>query len=241
MLITTMSAVGGVGKTSLTLALAEEASRRGISTCVVDMDFSPGTMHALFDLDRYRSITDAAGNPEKAVEYVQVPAGKTYGVLSGGLPHAADVMTKPITETMLQTLLQNFQLVIVDTSSQPTEGSLTAVQKSNTTLFVITPERYTGIRGAILLDYIKSYGIVNSNRFEVVINNCRPGKKQKYVDIMKAPVSVVVPYLKNHSPDKRTMLPYVSGVVDAWFPNTMKPGSWSFGKSGFLSRLKFWA
>lgn len=222
MIVAITSAGGGVGKTSISVAIADEATARGLKSCIVDMDFSPGTFHAIYGLNRHKSIKEAAENPSKVMEYIQQPEEKCFYVLSGGLPVVADLLGKDKTEIILQELNKNFDLVIVDTSSQSTESSLTAIRLSDSTLFIVTPEDYIGIRGVILLDFIKNFNLSNINKFEAVINHRQPGKV-KVKNITGLPVSLIIPYVKKHTPDNSKLKPFVKPLIDIWYPDTQPP------------------
>ena len=58
MLIYIFSPKGGVGKTTLSLALAEYISKEQ-TICVVEFDFSPGDFAAILDLDISRNVLAA--------------------------------------------------------------------------------------------------------------------------------------------------------------------------------------
>lgn len=65
MIISIFSPKGGVGKTTIALAISKTAAKK-LKTCVIEFDFSPGDFVSILDLDRKKNILEAVNGDRKA-------------------------------------------------------------------------------------------------------------------------------------------------------------------------------
>ncbi len=112
MIISSYCPSGKVGKTTTSLALAKIAEKRGLKTCVLEFDFSPGDIPTLLDLDISKNILDLiAGYTDTAI---QQPKTENFKVVIAGYPDYVSQFTSTDVRNALEQLNEFFDLVIVD-------------------------------------------------------------------------------------------------------------------------------
>jgi len=185
--ITVYSPKGGVGKTTLTLALARVLSCKH-KVVVVEVDFTPGDMATLLDVEP-RSLVDGV---ELGIQ--RVPR-ESFGVLTGGFPN--EQVTYDTVFSVIEDLRACYDYVMVDTQSYLTEGVVAAL-KSADRLLMVTDESITSVARVLgMVDYLKGNGFADLDRVGVIVNR-RAFMASKFVAVAELTLPVVcrVPELR---------------------------------------------
>lgn len=172
-IISIFSPKGGVGKTTLTLALAEVLQKEG-KTLVIEFDFSPGDFATLLDVDKTKNI-------ELAVVYglssaVQKPEGKEYFVVAGGFPETHEKINAEQIKNLLSEARNNFDFILFDIQPGLVERSIDVLNNSDKVLVIIENNQYVILRFARIIRYI-STRIEDLSKVFIVVNKANPRQK----------------------------------------------------------------
>lgn len=136
-LISIVSGQGGAGKTTLVAAMAAASARFGLRCAVIDLDLMFGNAHELFDADRPGDLALLLQSCGKGYltenEVVETAALVGPNVTLWGpieRPEQAELMA-PATEMLVQTLRQEADLILVDTSTFWGDAMASAVSGSD--------------------------------------------------------------------------------------------------------------
>lgn len=200
MIIAVYSPKGGVGKTTIALALAATAKRK---TCAVEFDFSPGDFVSILDLERQKNIVEAV---EGRLDYaIQKPKGKNYDVIVGGYPDTYERITQENLRWLLEELEKKYDVVIVDVQPGFVEGCIDVFAKAEKILLVVEDDYSVNSRLIGNVDWARVNGFINTSKISLIVNKTRG--RLRYVNItdLKFPILYELPYIKNIKPfnDKR--------------------------------------
>jgi len=141
--ITFFGAKGGVGKTALAVNTAialKQATRSNV--VLVDLDLQFGDVAAAMNIKPQQSIAELVQEPPDAVvdlleQYLVEHKPSGVKVLCAPFkPEQEEIVTQADTERILNILKEDYQYIIVDTSTHFSEAVLTALEMSNTILMV---------------------------------------------------------------------------------------------------------
>jgi pilus assembly protein CpaE len=140
-LLTVFSTKGGVGKTLVATNLAAALTDLGRKVCVVDLDVNGGDVSLMLQLSPQQTLADLAGIAAdldtSGIESLLVEDGAGLTVLAAPVHLASPVPVEPV-GTVLDTLKQLFDFVVVDTSGAFDEFALHALDHSDLLLLVGT-------------------------------------------------------------------------------------------------------
>lgn len=183
LVISVLSGRGGVGKTTLCCALGAIASIWGMKVAMVDFDLCSGNMYSYFGLS---SPADLAGlcKREQLHQEDYLKVGKRIGKkqdfrLYGGCsrPEMAEVVF-PYAHNIIVTLSNNFDLVLIDTSTTLTEASAEAMQSSDKVLLVADQRAGSVCSLARLAKLAGRLGVAHARMVQVV-NKADPKRKDR--------------------------------------------------------------
>lgn len=158
--VTVYGPKGGVGTTTITLALARVLAGAH-KVVVVEVDFTPGDMAAILDLE-LRMGGD-----------VQRPAGETFDVLTGGLPDEGERVTHERMLALVGDLKENYDYVLIDTQSYLTEGVVAALRAADK-LLIVTDESLASVARVLgITDYLKGNSFADLGRASLVLSRTR--------------------------------------------------------------------
>lgn len=166
------SGKGGVGKTHIALNAAVHIARTGRSVCLLDANPGPGNLELLCGLNGYWNLKHVL-NGSRRVADVALAGPQDLQILSG----AAELLDSPFRSptnaqcqawTQVSEYLQQFQFVILDTSSGDPSLTRRLMQAADCTWLITTPE-LTAIADAYGL--VKSYAAQGPlPQIEVLVN-----------------------------------------------------------------------
>lgn len=143
--ITVFGTKGGIGKTTTSVNLAVSLARGGKKVALIDLDLQFGDVGVFLDIEPKDSIAELV--QEKSS--FEIDTIKSFMTLhSSGIsvltapksPEYADIITSEHIEKIINTIRPYFDYVIIDTPPSFNDATLTAIDNSNTILFIITLE-----------------------------------------------------------------------------------------------------
>jgi pilus assembly protein CpaE len=173
--ILVFSGKGGIGKSllavNLAASLAKESSQR---TALVDLDLQFGDLGVLLGLDSSRNIYQVVeAFPNIDFEFVEALMPKAPGGLQVLLcpqsPEFADLVTAEHARAILGILQENFDNIVVDTSSHLGEVTLEALERANSILVLVDLGLPAVKEAKLALRVFQRLGIP-SDRIKVVVN-----------------------------------------------------------------------
>jgi len=233
MIISIFSPKGGVGKTTIALALSKTAGRK-LKTCTIEFDFSPGDFVSILDLDRKKNILEAVhGNIDWAV---QRPIKQNFDVIVGGYPDTYEMIKPDKLRKMMEELNNRYELVIVDIQPAFVEGCIDIFDMSKDILFIVEDNPSVSSRAVGNIDWARANGFIDLRKVKMVVNKVQR-KELTYVNIteLKLPVIYKVPYIKNlGSFENPKMLKHAENILNILYPDIFyeekRKGFLFFGK-----------
>jgi MinD-like ATPase involved in chromosome partitioning or flagellar assembly len=194
-IVTVFAAKGGCGKTTvavnLAIALAEQPGRR---VALVDLDLRNGDVAATLGLTPER--TSGSGPADDDVSPLVTPLlPRLDCVLAPVRPGAAERLESEGVEGLLSSLTRNYDVVVIDTPATFSRPVVSALDRSDHTVLVTTPERPALQSLRRTLDTIDLLGHRRDTR-HVVFNRSDSGVGITAVDVermLRAPIAAHVP------------------------------------------------
>lgn len=197
--IAVFSPKGGTGCTTVAINVAVALARHGHKTILVDGSLQFGDVAVMLDLKGTTSITDLSERGEIDAELVssvmQVHKSNLNVLLAPPTPEMADVVTEESIKTLLTTLRQTYEFVIVDTSSYLTEKTLTMLDVADR-IILITQQSLPSLKNVS-----RFFDLTNSLDYEaekvwLIVNQASEDQTisiKNIGDILKRPIVATVP------------------------------------------------
>jgi pilus assembly protein CpaE len=194
---------GGVGTTTIAVNLAVAAAQRRVDKVVlVDLDLQFGSAATHLNLDPKQTIADvirdeaALREPELLRTYAMRHDCGLHVLAAPAMPEAAEQITPQHVSQILTTLLDGYELVVIDAGSQLDERVMTVFEAAETVVLPVYPEIPALKAVHALLDYLNEAGSIGS-KATFVLNNMFAREILKPRDIESAlgtKISVDLPY-----------------------------------------------
>lgn len=194
---------GGVGTTTIAVNIAVAAARnRADKVVIVDMDLQFGAAAAHLNLDPKQTIFDvirdetAMREPELLRTYAMRHDSGLHVLAAPVMPESAEQITPAHVSQILTTLLDGYELVVIDAGSQLDERIMNVFEAAETVVLPVYPEIPALKAVHALLDYLNEAGSVGS-KATFVLNNMFAREILKPRDIESAlgtKISVDLPY-----------------------------------------------
>lgn len=232
--LTIFSPKGGVGKTTLTEKLGLEAAMELSKVCLVELDFSPGDFAVLFNIEADKTIEDAILDPDNTISYLKKLSGKNLHILLGSLPDRGEKIKQDRLTRVIDTLRQNFDLVVIDTQPCLTETVIDAMNMSDEVLIILEADITVLGRGNTILDYIALNKFSNLQKFKMVINKKRTNLPFKHLSSFKIPIISVIPYLARYRMGtyNQVLAKEARKILKEYFPDKFDQKKKFFGFGG---------
>jgi len=208
LLISIFSPKGGVGKTTLTLALAECISKEK-KTCAVEFDFSPGDFPATLDVDKNKNILRAINFGIK--ETIQRPYKQNFYVIAGGYPDTHEKIDSVKLNKLIDELVAEYEVVIFDIQPGLIKSSVDILKRSDKILIIMEDNVPVSVRTARILNWGMQNNVIDINKVNIVVNMAKGNLKNIPNDVLK----YVVPYLGNKITfQSNTLQKQMLGLID---------------------------
>lgn len=163
--ITIYSPKGGVGKSTITLALARVLACTH-KVVVAEVDFSPGDMAATLEVD-LKNLSLQEGGIDLSI---QRPPQEVFDVLTGGFPDAAEIVSHEVVLSVIADLRERYDYVVIDTQSYLTESVVAALRAADLLLLVTEDSIPSVSRTLGMIDYLKGNAFADLNRALLIVN-----------------------------------------------------------------------
>ena len=194
---------GGVGTTTIAtnIAIAAVADRPD-RVILVDLALQFGGVATLLDLEPKQTLADVVHDepsmrePELLRTYAMRHDSGLHVLAAPAAPEAAETVTAAHVTQILRTLLDGYDLVVVDAGSTLDERALAIFEAAEAVIFPITPEIGALKAMHALLDYLSEVGSVGL-KSTFVLNNlfARDILKLRDVEVfLGSKVAVELPY-----------------------------------------------
>ncbi|APR02661.1 septum formation inhibitor-activating ATPase (plasmid) [Clostridium botulinum Af84] len=244
MIISSYCPSGKVGKTTTSLALAKIAEKRGLKTCVLEFDFSPGDIPTLLDLDISKNILDLiAGYTDTAI---QQPKTENFKVVIAGYPDYVSQFTSTDVRNALEQLNEFFDLVIVDIQPNFIDSCIDIFEISDYILLVLNNNYEIVSRAVGNLEWGIKSNYFSKDKMQILVNKASKKQKDDFLtnsmlqqtnSELYLPILNTVPLFKNFQGynDER-FLKYIDDTFSTLFPQYNNEDD-KDKKEGFFSKL----
>ena len=158
-MIAVYSAKGGIGVSTIAVNLAVALQQMHGDIALVDGDFQFGDVSVDWKIILLRLLAEVMVAHTSGVKLLLAPPQ----------PELADAITPPMVAQTLKTLKKQFKAVIVDTTSQLTDRTLSILDNADCILLVISPE-LPAIKSAKLFLELAPQLELSKERLHVVMN-----------------------------------------------------------------------
>jgi pilus assembly protein CpaE len=168
---------GGVGTTTIATNVAMVMAReKPDRVVVVDLHLQFGQVANLLNIDAKQSLADVARDeaamtePELLRTYAARHDSGLHVLAAPTSPELAELVTAEHVDRILTTLLESYDLVVIDAGSWLDERTMTAFEHAESVIFAVSPEigALKAIQG--LLEYLNEAGSVAA-KSTFVLNN----------------------------------------------------------------------
>lgn len=174
MLISIFSPKGGVGKTTLTLSLAECISKEK-KTCAIEFDFSPGDFPATLDVDKNKNILKAINFGIN--ETIQRPYKQNFDVIAGGYPDTHEKIDSDKLNKLIDELINEYEVVIFDIQPGLIKNSVDILKRSDKILIIMEDNIPVSVRTARILNWGMQNNAIDINKVNIVVNMAKGNLK----------------------------------------------------------------
>ena len=142
-IITVFSCKGGTGKTTTTINLAGIYSLMGKKVLIIDLDLNSGGIAVSLNVEVnktiYNAVDDISNNRFESIDdYASKYNENIYVLPSPKDPRNALKIDSKYVDIIISSCIYKYDVILIDTSHNLSAISLTALDKSDNTLFLIT-------------------------------------------------------------------------------------------------------
>lgn len=142
-IITVFSCKGGTGKTTTTINLAGIYSLMGKKVLIIDLDLNSGGIAVSLNVEVnktiYNAVDDISNNRFESIDdYASKYNENIYVLPAPKDPRNALKIDSKYVDIIISSCIYKYDVILIDTSHNLSAISLTALDKSDNTLFLIT-------------------------------------------------------------------------------------------------------
>lgn len=171
-LISIFSGKGGSGKTTIASNLALALARKKLKVALVDLDLQFGDVSVFFNLNETRSISDLVQEEKNIQEvldnYLIHHVSGVYILPAPLWPQESEKVKAEHVESIIGALRENFDHIILDTSSSFSDINLLALEQSDLILLPVRREIASIKNAKAALDILKTLNLEEKTR--VILN-----------------------------------------------------------------------
>ena len=197
--IAVFSSKDGLGKTSLATNLAVKLAEHRRRVALIDLDLEFGDIHTFMDIDPKDTISELAQDfyaptIDAIRSYMTVHPSGVHVLCAPKSPEYADVVSSECVSTILSLLRSYYDFVIIDTASNFSEVTLTAIEAAST-IFMMTGTDISTLKNSKLaLSVLES--LKQNTKVRVVINRAVDSSTISIEDVsrvVEAPLAAYIP------------------------------------------------
>ncbi len=193
-----MSGKGGVGKSTITAAVAKSLAKKDIKTLVLELDIPLRSLDHLFsvvdrvvfdigDISNGREIDEVILNVSKNLDYIPSPV------------NVDAVINKELLQSILNGVSDKYDFCLIDCRASIDSLICDISSLSDMAVIVVTPDEISLRDGAILSDYLHYNDILDAANHRIIINKVDMKRKNvignfdNIIDTIGAQLLGVVP------------------------------------------------
>jgi len=218
-IISIVSNKGGVGKTSIAIALGMFFSqRKKKNTLLLELDSSPGDFGIMFDIERDKSLELALRFPENYNKFVKNICNNMDALKGISNPLVAENINKGIINNLINHVLKEYDCIIVDTQTIINGLVLDVLRLSNKIFVVSEYTLESTSRVSNLINVLEKKFSIPKSSMKLIMNkkNFLPFfKVWDVAKIINIPIYALIPY--DNRFDKSKFLFNKNGILRTRF------------------------
>ena len=197
--VTVFASKDGLGKTSLATNLAVKLAEHRRKVVLLDLDLEFGDVHTFMDITPKETIAELAQDfysptIDAIRSYMTVHPSGVHVLCAPKSPEYADVVSAEFVSTMLSLLRSYYDFVVIDTASNFSEVTLTAIESSST-VFMMTGMDISTLKNSKLAMGVLAT-LKQDGKVRVVVNRASDASSISLDDVrrvVEAPVAAYIP------------------------------------------------
>jgi len=218
-IISIVSNKGGVGKTSIAIALGMFFSQiKKKNTLLLELDSSPGDFGIMFDIERDKSLELALRFPENYNKFVKNICNNMDALKGISNPLVAENINKGIINNLINHVLKEYDCIIVDTQTIINGLVLDVLRLSNKIFVVSEYTLESTSRVSNLINVLEKKFSIPKSSMKLIMNkkNFLPFfKVWDVAKIINIPIYALIPY--DNRFDKSKFLFNKNGILRTRF------------------------
>jgi len=171
--LTVFGAKGGLGKTTIAVNLAIKLAEQNKKVCIVDLDLQFGDVHIFMDMEPKDTIAEliqdlSAPAMETVYPYLTIHPSGVHVLAAPKSPEYAEMISGDRVQSLLGVLRANYDYVIVDTGSNFSDATISALEASTTILFLTGLDVSILKNSKVALNVLETLGL--KKKVRTVIN-----------------------------------------------------------------------
>ena len=197
--ITVFGSKDGLGKTSVATNLAIKLAENRRKVALVDLDLEFGDVHTFMDMNPRDTIAELAQDfyaptIDAIRSYMTVHPSGVHVLCAPKSPEYADVVSSECVSTILSLLRSYYDFVIIDTASNFSEVTLTAIESASTVLMMTGMDISTLKNSKAALSVLES--LKQNAKVRLVVNRAMESSTITLDDVkrvVEAPLAAYIP------------------------------------------------
>ncbi|MGJ9457684.1 AAA family ATPase [Oceanobacillus sp. CF4.6] len=199
--IAVCSAVGGVGRTTITANLAALLAKEHVKVTVIDADLQFGDIALAFDLHPTLTIKDLAERKDKdnIHFYVMNHESGVHVLPAPDRPEYAELITPDFLNSIIDTLHNNTEVLLIETQAGLNDLNIQLMEKADLILVVGTPRMAVLKNTKLLSETLSMLGLKDKAR--LVLNKATSNtviKSKDMAELTNMEQAFFLPFVDKH-------------------------------------------